>query len=132
MTPRGIRNNNPGNIRRTDINWRGELVGGDPAFETFDTPEHGIRALAKVLQSYQRKYKINTIRKAIARYAPTSENDTEAYVTSVSKHSGVDADARIDFHDLQYLLPIVKAIILHENGRQPYSTALIRRALEMP
>jgi hypothetical protein len=122
-TPRGIRNNNPGNIRRTDITWRGELVGGDPDFEIFDTPEHGIAAVGTLLRAYQDRHKICTIRQAITRYAPDSENDTLAYVTTVCKRTGIAPDAKIDFHDRALLVPIVKAIIWHENGIMPYTDA---------
>src|SRR3569833_3001877 len=86
---RGLRNNNPGNIRKTATDWRGEVVGSDSAFETFATPEAGIRALAVLLRNYQRKYGLRTVRAIITRYAPPSENNTESYVSAVARrHSG--------------------------------------------
>src|SRR3569832_207317 len=81
---RGLRNNNPGNIRKTATDWRGEVVGSDSAFETFATPEAGIRALAVLLRNYQRKYGLRTVRAIITRYAPPSENNTESYVSAVA------------------------------------------------
>jgi len=129
MIPRGIRDNNPGNIWRTDIDWLGELQGGDPNFETFDTPEHGIRALGKVLQSYQVRHLIRSVRAAIERYAPEPSNNTAAYVQDVCARTGFAPDQRINFFDPETLEKVVKAIIWHENGEQPYAEAVIKRAL---
>src|SRR3569623_1819955 len=81
---RGRRNNIPGIIRKTATDWRGEVVGSDSAFETFATPEAGIRALAVLLRNYQRKYGLRTVRAIITRYAPPSENNTESYVSAVA------------------------------------------------
>src|SRR3569832_2780970 len=89
---RGLRNNNPGNIRKTATDWRGEVVGSDSAFETFATPEAGIRALAVLLRNYQRKYGLRTVRAIITRYAPPSENNTESYVSAVAGRQEVGAD----------------------------------------
>lgn len=83
-TPRGIRNNNPGNIR-WGSDWKGLKKDGkqqDPSFCVFETPEYGIRALAKLLQNYQLLYGLNTPRKIINRYAPPTENETVSYIDS--------------------------------------------------
>ncbi len=56
--PRGIRNNNPGNIRHGE-NWQGLNPNSrsiDAAFCVFNTPVAGIRALAKVLINYKKIY----------------------------------------------------------------------------
>lgn len=69
-TPRGIRNNNPGNIR-WGSDWKGLKKDGkqqDPSFCIFKTPEYGIRALAKLLRNYKQLYGLNTPRKIISRY----------------------------------------------------------------
>ena len=42
---RGIRNNNPGNIRKDGSVWRGEVAGPDKSFKTFETMAWGIRAI---------------------------------------------------------------------------------------
>ena len=74
---RGMRNNNPGNIRQTSIKWLGEedystpgVTDDDPSFEEFDTMEYGIRALGRLLRNYQRLYGLETIHQIINRYAP--------------------------------------------------------------
>src|SRR4051812_46965540 len=53
LLPRGIRNNNPGNIRFLPAAsaWRGQ-IGSDGSFGIYDTPANGVRAIAKQLQKY--------------------------------------------------------------------------------
>jgi len=126
---RGLRNNNPGNIRKTATDWRGEVVGSDSAFETFATPEAGIRALAVLLRNYQRKYGLRTVRAIITRYAPPSENNTESYVSAVARRLNVGADQPINLEDSATLSALVQAVIKHENGVQPYTVAMIAGAV---
>lgn len=130
MTPRGIRNNNPGNIRRSPDAWLGLAAEQtDPKFFRFNAPLFGIRALAVILRNYQRKHGLKTIREVIGRWAPSSENDTEAYVTAVARATGLAADAALDLEDPATLAALVEAVIEHENGEQPYSDALIEQAV---
>lgn len=122
-TPRGVRNNNPGNIRHGDP-WQGLAKGQtDPAFATFQSAAYGIRALARTLITYQDRYGLNTVRGIITRWAPPVENDTEAYVQGVAEQVGVKPDAQIDVQTYMTLRPLVEAIIRHENGRGPLATA---------
>lgn len=131
MASRGIRNNNPGNIRHGDA-WQGLAEKQtDSSFCMFRSAEYGIRALAKVLLNYECKYGLNTVRKIIGRYAPVEENDTAAYVASVAGQLGVGADEAIEVADKTTLLVLVKAIIRHENGEQPYSNEILIKGLEM-
>jgi len=123
--PRGIRNNNPGNIDRNPANpWQGlsEDQSSDPRFCVFTDPTWGIRAIARLLISYQDKYKINTVRGIINRWAPPNENNTTAYIYTVAKAVGVQPDDKIDIHEYTAMEPIVQAIIRHENGAGPLST----------
>lgn len=131
---RGERNNNPGNIRKSAIFWRGETVGSDASFESFASPDEGIRAIAVLMQNYQKKYGLNTVRGLISRYAPPTangkfENDTGAYVNAVSGALGVSPDTPVNLADAGTLLPLVTAIIKHENGRVLYDQALIASAV---
>ena len=131
MIPRGIRNHNPGNIRHGD-KWQGLSVEQtDSSFCVFDAPEYGIRALAKILLNYERKYGLNTVRKIINRYAPEVENDTASYVASVAGQLGVAADEVIDINDTAVMLVLVKAIIRHENGCQPYDNEVLIKGIRM-
>lgn len=131
MTPRGIRLNNPGNIRRNDP-WLGMTrEQPDPDFVRFETPADGIRAMARILMRYQHAYKLRTIRDWIARWAPPSENDTLAYIASVEQQTGINADAVLDILNPMTAGAIVRAIIRHENGQQPYTDEQIVAGLKL-
>ena len=127
---RGIRNNNPGNIDYNKNNqWRGQISietsAINPRFAKFDTPENGIRALAKLLLNYQRLHGLKTVREIINRWAPPVENVTSAYVTACARELGVDQNEVINLSDRRLLKLLTVAIIKHENGSQPYSEFVI-------
>lgn len=131
--PRGIRNNNPGNLRPGSP-WQGSLGSdGGPGggYLRFDTAANGLRALAKLLRNYE-KNGHNTIRKAIARWAPASDNnDTAAYIAAVSRSVGVAPDVPLQLaSNPARLAAMVAAIVRHENGVQPYSSAQIEAAVK--
>jgi hypothetical protein len=126
---RGLRNNNPGNIEKGD-NWRGmALDQPDDRFITFKSPEYGIRAIGRILKNYQRRHGINTVRGIINRWAPSFENNTDAYVYHVAHKVGVSPDQEITVAD--HLTELTTAIIKHENGVQPYPESLIAAGLAM-
>ena len=126
-TIRGMRNNNPGNIRKTGDAWRGLSVSQtDSAFFQFESMHYGIRALAVLVRNYTRKYRLDTVRGIISRWAPANENDTGAYVRSVSAFVGVGPDDYVNTEDPTTLALITRAIIRHENG--PIASALINDA----
>lgn len=128
--PRGIRNNNPGNIEYNGTAWRGlDNPPHDGRYCRFTDPVYGIRALARVLINYQRLHGINSVRSVINRWAPPHENDTESYISHAASVLGVGAD---DVISLQEHLPqFVRVIIRHENGQQPYSDQQISQGIEM-
>lgn len=129
--PRGIRNNNPGNIRH-GANWQGLNPNGrtmDSAFCVFTAPTYGIRALAKVLVNYKKIYGLNTVRQIISRYAPPNENQTKAYIQSVARQLNVYPDTVIDIEELGVLTVFIKVVIRMENGIQPYSDETIQKAI---
>ncbi|HEY6093821.1 MAG TPA: structural protein [Gallionellaceae bacterium] len=130
LTPRGIRNNNPGNIRLSGTTWQGMAPQQtDGSFIQFISPEYGIRAISKILDSYSTKYNLNTIRGIITRWAPPNENDTDAYVEAVADAVGVDPDVRLEVSRAKP--QIIAAIIQHENGQQPYNLAQIDSGVRM-
>jgi len=129
VTPRGIRNNNPGNIRYDGTLWQGETGQDGGGFVTFDTPEHGIRALAKVLISYQTKHGLTTIGQMINRWAPPVENDTDAYVVAVCKACSASPSNPYTLTPSR-LATLAAAIIHQENGEQPYSDAVIETGVD--
>lgn len=133
MEHRGIRNHNPGNIRRNPkITWVGEApLQHDASFVQFVAPEYGIRAMAHVLHMYQvRTKREDSLRDLITRWAPPSENDTEAYIEDVATLTDLDPNAPLPL-DGPWLPKVIAAMIYHENGEQPYGVDLIHRAVAM-
>lgn len=86
---RGVDNCNPGNIRRSRVRYRGEVhPSRDPDFKQFESMEWGYRAMFVLLDTYHRRYGLDTVRGMIARYAPSVENDTARYVRTVCEMTG--------------------------------------------
>ena len=126
MAARGIRNNNPGNIRHGD-KWQGlSAEQTDSEFCVFSQPEYGIRALCRILRTYQRKYGLRDVHSIINRFAPPVENDTESYIKSVCLKLDVTPETLKGI-----MLNLLKAIIRHENGEQPYSDEVLLQGIEM-
>ncbi len=127
---RGIRNNNPGNIRHGKSAWQGmSAEQTDSEYIQFDDPVYGIRALAKLLNNYQTRYGLNTIREIITRWAPPIENITEAYIANVSRIVEVAPDDQISVKN--NIRPLVNAIITHENGYNPYTSEQLRKGISL-
>lgn len=129
MVPKGIRNNNPGNLRTTEDKWDGLVPSDDLAFFTFKTPTFGIRALAKVLTNYGKKHKLSTISEVINRWAPPEENDTQSYIDAVCYRLGCGENVPIELRCTGIIELLVRAIIYHENGQQPYADSVILTAI---
>ncbi|CDM21575.1 predicted internal virion protein D [Citrobacter phage CR44b] len=114
MATRGVRNSNPGNLRKSKDQWEG-AIGDDGEFVIFDSPESGVRALAKNLQSYGRQG-YDSIEKIINRWAPPNENDTQSYIDSVVSATGIPATQSLDLSDPDTLSSLAQAISFHETG----------------
>lgn len=114
-----IPDNNPGHLVKGE-RWKGE-VKCDGRFECFKTPLYGIRAMAKVLNTYKTRYNLTTIEDVIHRWAPPNENHTKNYIYFVKK----TVDSTDD------IVGMIKAMIVFENGHNPYSDDLIREAVRM-
>lgn len=128
MTPLGIRNNNPGNVRDNGTQWQGQ-IGADAGFCVFDTPQNGIRCLAKVLLAYQGKHGLTTLRGMIARWAPDTENDTDAYLDHVCQACSASPDNPYVLTPPR-LTTLVNAIIRHENGVNPYTPQVVQEGVD--
>lgn len=123
--------NNPGHIE-IGAPWQGLApVQRHDRFATFVSPAYGIRAIARILITYQDKHGINTVRGAITRWAPPTENDTGSYVRHASQRVGVGPDDPVSFHDYAISRKMVEVIIAHENGSMPYSDEEIRKGLAL-
>lgn len=140
--PRGVRNRNPGNIRHNRRNkWQGMAAEQpDDEFVTFIGPEWGIRAIARTLITYRDRHRITRLGTIIKRWAPakgqrpdgtTYTQPTPAYISHVENQTGFRRDQNLDLHRYDHVEPLVKAIIRHENGVQPYDQDTIDRGLEL-
>lgn len=116
-TTRGLKNNNPLNIRKSNDTFIGELpVSTDKAFKQFKSMAHGYRAAFVILSNYNKRG-LNTIEKIISRWAPPSDgNHTENYIQNVSVRSGVDRKKELTLKDGNDYIKIVAAMCVSENG----------------
>lgn len=120
--PRGLRNNNPGNLRVNPANnWRGKLTGSakkDKAFEEFVSMAYGYRALMVNAYTLITRDGYDTIESFIEAWAPPKENDTEAYIRAVCRKLGADRRSKINYQDREYMIALASAISEVENA--PY------------
>ena len=121
---RAVRNNNPGNIR-IGQHWQGLMPIGSmtPAqldekdFCVFVDAKAGFRAMAEIFHTYNRVDRIQTLREAINRWAPPSENNTDAYVKSVCDYTAFNPDALFPFcGPIDIQASLLKAVSIHEVG----------------
>ncbi|WP_099608357.1 virion protein [Vibrio coralliilyticus] len=131
--PRGVRNNNPLNIRESEndrTQWNGESpLDLDKSFEEFTHPVYGFRAGARVLRSYYRQgYK--TLSQMIHRFAPPNENDTSLYVKHVSQWTGIGENQIVDVTDQEQLAKLLHAMSRKEVGNY-YGINMAREGVAM-
>ncbi len=114
---RGLRNRNPGNIRRSTTLFKGEEPqSSDAEFKQFRSMAWGYRAMFVILNTYNSKYGLDTIRSMIERWAPPIENHTDIYIDAVSRRAMLDADTPIDTRQREVMIPLVAAMSHVENG----------------
>ena len=143
--PRGIRNNNPLNIRLSKDKWQGQInpsgnanvndndnnssLKGESDFCQFYTMEYGWRAAFVILcRTYYGKYGLKTIRDIVSRWAPAKENNTEAYIRHVSDYTGIAPNKVLGSpqeHPTQWLL-IGYAMAVVENGKALPAVAMLK------
>ena len=129
----GIRNNNPLNIRKGKSHWQGEISsprgedGRGLSFCKFSSLDWGLRAAFCLLRTYRNKYKAVCIRDIITRWAPPSENDTNAYIRTVCKLTGFGGNERLTENDWPRL---VQAMALIES-RMVLSAEIINKSYEL-
>lgn len=120
MTPRGLRNNNPLNIRKSRDVFQGEVKNStDREFKQFTSMPYGYRAAFKMLYNYQHLYGCQRLADFINRWAPPIENDTLAYIRTVCKYSGLANMSdltTVDTTDKTMMCGIVAGMSFHENG----------------
>ena len=135
--PRGLRNKNPLNIRRTGKDqWQGLAeVQTDSAFCQFKTMEFGWRAAFYLLtRTYYHRYRAYTIRGIISRWAPPQDhNNTEAYIKNVSRLTGIDSDEPIGIPSEKPArwLMVGAAMAIQENGTDSLDYFAMLRGWQM-
>jgi len=135
---RGIRNNNPGNIREAAGGgdaWKGErATDDDPAFEEFTEMRYGVRAAAKIFRKYQSSYGLRTVAALVTRWAPPVENNTGSYINAVAQRVGVDPYAHIDLSNSELCYRFLRAIFRHECGiaAEAIPESTIREGIALP
>lgn len=116
--PRGIRNNNPLNIRIGNT-WLGEVDHPtETQFEQFVSMEFGLRAAFLILRRYIRRYHLNTVQLIVSRWAPETENKTQSYINTVANKINIDPTAQIAYEDKETMIKLVAAMCSVENGQE--------------
>ena len=120
--PRGIRNNNPGNIRLNNIKWQGQRHEGasDKSFVEFTSALLGLRALMVLLLTYYFKYELDNVEAIVNRYAPPNENTTDNYIHFICTKLKVKRQQKLNLLCSRCLSDLAKAIVLYENGKSFY------------
>jgi hypothetical protein len=132
---RGLRNNNPLNIRSYET-WLGQ-VGHDGKFVKFKHPAYGIRAGMKILLNYYNKYGLKNINSIIHRFAPPNENNTEKYVSDITnylKSKGYNVTKYTDLklnNNKNLLIDMIKGMIKEENSINPYPDSYFEMAYKL-
>ena len=135
MTPRGIRNNNPGNLNFA--HQPGAVLepagpGITPRFARFPTAEAGLEALRDQLCRYITRDGIDTVAGIISKWAPPTENDTAAYIRGVAHSLGVEPATRLGQPTPRLISGLMNAIIRFENGQNPYGSLILQVAELLP
>lgn len=131
MKTRGIRNNNPFNIKKSNNKWLGKIKGDDKVFETFDTLEHGYRAGLRILVTYYTKYKLHTYRQILNKFAPSSENNLDNYLYFIWQNAHILPDQHLMLGTLLYV--IAPLITVYECGLPidyKFSDAIVEKLLK--
>lgn len=116
--PRGIRNRNPGNIKfSTGNNWLGQMGKDAGGFVVFDTPAHGLRAMARLIKVYITKYGLNTIGAITRKWSPDINGLSGAYAAAVASYSGVAPTKIILPNDNATIAAIMRGMVAVENGQ---------------
>lgn len=115
--PRGLRNNNPLNIRKSKDKWVGlSAKQTDKSFFQFQSLAFGFRAAFVLIHNYMQKYRLTNITQIICRWAPPNENNTAAYVAKVCEMSGLTSVQPLSFWNRDHMIPLVRAMAYVENG----------------
>ena len=130
--PRGIRNNNPLNIKKSRFKWVGTSeTQNDPVFVQFDSMKYGLRAAFKILLTYSVVWKCRTLQQYISRWAPPEENDTLNYITFVGQALGIHSWDLIDWDNREQMVALVMAMCMMEGCGAYVKVSEVREAYDM-
>ncbi|HFZ1933612.1 lytic transglycosylase [Serratia marcescens] len=135
--PRGIRNNNPGNLNYVGQNGATLEDHATPRFARFNSAFEGFAALGKQIKAYYNGtskaagyQKLQSVEDIISRFAPASENNTQAYINKLSKMLGVGRGDSLNIQDPQVLATLMNGITQIENGKNPYEPEMVLKAAQ--
>ncbi len=115
---RGLRNNNPLNIRRIVDKWQGlSAEQTDRQFFQFRSLAYGFRAAFVIIRTYMRKYGLCSVEQIVRRWAPPEDhNNTEAYIRRVCEVSHIGRDQMLHWSNESEMVYLVQAMAYVENG----------------
>lgn len=125
--PRGVRNNNPGNIASlTPTAWVGAYAIDDAGYLIFKRKIDGVRAIVINLRLYNLKHRLCTVNGIIRRWTNISDTPEQQarYVAFVASRLGVRPGQRLNMNDPLVIYRLTRAIVFYENGQDPYSDRL--------
>ncbi|MEL5513685.1 lytic transglycosylase [Serratia bockelmannii] len=135
--PRGIRNNNPGNLNYVGQNGATLEDHATPRFARFNSAFEGFAALGKQIKAYYNGtskaagyQKLQSVEDIISRFAPASENNTQGYINKLSKMLGVGRGDSLNIQDPQVLATLMNGITQIENGKNPYAPEMVLKAAQ--
>lgn len=115
--PRGIRNNNPGNLNFAGQSGATKEGGENGRFAVFDSMRDGIAALHRQIKLYVGRG-VDTVEKIVNKYAPAEDNNNvSAYIKQLTGATGMRPDEKIDTDNQETVFNLIRGIINHENGK---------------
>lgn len=127
---RAERNFNPGNLNYAGQSGASLEAGSNARFAKFNSEEEGIAALVRQLRLYQQRG-IDTIGEIVKKYAPPSENDTQAYVANMARWTGLSADEKLNFNDTETVRRMVEGISRKEGRYTPLTEGQIMSGINL-
>lgn len=129
--PRGVRNNNPGNLNFANQTGATKESGENGRFAVFGSMQEGAAALYRQLQLYMKRGN-NTLSGIVNKYAPAGDNNNVgAYISALMKATGKGANEAIDSGDTGTIARLMKGIVDHENGKGYVSASDIMGGIQL-
>ena len=122
-----VDSNNAVGIERTNDKWQGQSTQQSGRFVSFDDVEDSYRAAARILSKYRARC-VTTVEDIIEEWAPSTENNTQGYINTIKKISGLNPQDVIDTKD--EVINLLYGMTVEENrGWFPYTLDDIRNGV---